>query len=174
MWAVGDPLAQGDHIGPVFGQIQYDCVEAMICKGMDEGARRVVGGLGRPNGQEQGWYVKPTLFADMRNDMAIAPQDIFGPVLVMIPFETEAIANDTPSGLDAFVATSDACRGYPYQRARARSWLSLWRVQAIRQWPRRRTPRAGRILRNEDSPPRSSPDPCRRGARPSVSVSITR
>jgi aldehyde dehydrogenase (NAD+) len=111
---VGDPLVEGDHIGPVFDQIQYDRVQAMIRKGMDEGARLVVGGLGKPDGREQGWYVKPTLFADVRNDMTIAQQEIFGPVLVMIPFDSEeeaiAIANDTPYGLDAYLATSDAAR----------------------------------------------------------------
>lgn len=109
--AVGDPMVEGDHIGPLFDQIQYDRVQAMIQTGIEEGARLVVGGLGKPDGLEQGWYVKPTVFADVSNDMAIAQQEIFGPVLVMIPFDTEedaiAIANDTPFGLDAYVATSD-------------------------------------------------------------------
>lgn len=111
---VGDPMVEGDHIGPLFDQIQYDRVQTMIRKGIDEGARLVAGGLGKPEGLEQGWYVKPTLFADVHNDMAIAQQEIFGPVLVMIPFDTEddaiAIANDTPFGLDAYVATSDEGR----------------------------------------------------------------
>ncbi|MCC5954923.1 MAG: aldehyde dehydrogenase family protein [Natronohydrobacter sp.] len=112
--AVGDPAVEGDHIGPLFDQIQYERVQAMIRKGIDEGARLVVGGLGKPEGFEQGWFVKPTLFADVTNDMTIAQQEIFGPVLVMIPFDTEdeaiAIANDTPYGLDAYVATSDEAR----------------------------------------------------------------
>jgi aldehyde dehydrogenase (NAD+) len=86
----------------------------MIRMGIDEGARLVVGGLGKPDGLEAGWYVKPTLFADVTNDMAIAQQEIFGPVLVMIPFDTEedaiAIANDTPFGLDAYVSTRDEGR----------------------------------------------------------------
>ena len=112
--AVGDPLEEGDHIGPLFDQIQYDRVQAMIQKGIDEGARLVVGGTGKPDGFEAGWYAKPTLFADVTNDMAIAQQEIFGPVLVMIPFDSEndaiAIANDTPFGLDAYVSTADEAR----------------------------------------------------------------
>lgn len=112
--AVGDPLQEGDHIGPLFDQIQYDRVQVMMQKGIDEGARLVVGGMGKPKGFEAGWYVKPTLFADVTNDMAIAQQEIFGPVLVMIPFDTEdeaiRIANDTPYGLDAYVSTGDEAR----------------------------------------------------------------
>ncbi len=112
--AVGDPLKEGDHIGPLFDQIQYDRVQAMIQKGLDEGARLIVGGTGKPDGFETGWYVKPTLFADVTNDMAIAQQEIFGPVLVMIPFDSEddaiALANDTPFGLDAYVSTADEAR----------------------------------------------------------------
>lgn len=111
---VGDPQEPGDHIGPLFDQIQYDRVQAMIQKGIDEGARLMAGGPGKPDGFEQGWYAKPTLFADVTNDMAIAQQEIFGPVLVMIPFDTEdeaiAIANDTPYGLDAYVSTADKAR----------------------------------------------------------------
>lgn len=112
--AVGDPLVEGDHIGPLFDEIQYHRVQTLIRKGIDEGARLVVGGLGKPEGLEVGWYVKPTLFADVRNEMTIAQQEVFGPVLVMIPFDTEeeaiAIANDTPYGLDAYLGTSDAER----------------------------------------------------------------
>ncbi|MCC5965479.1 MAG: aldehyde dehydrogenase family protein [Natronohydrobacter sp.] len=112
--AVGDPLVEGDHIGPLFDEIQYHRVQSLISKGIDEGARLVVGGLGKPEGLEAGWYVKPTLFADVRNEMTIAQQEVFGPVLVMIPFDTEeeaiAIANDTPYGLDAYLGTSDAER----------------------------------------------------------------
>ncbi len=112
--AVGDPLEEGNHIGPLFDQIQYERVQRMIQKGIEEGARLVVGGLGKPQGFEAGWYVKPTLFADVRNDMSIAQEEIFGPVLVMIPFDSEeeaiAIANDTPYGLDAYLATNNAAR----------------------------------------------------------------
>ncbi|MDA9207753.1 aldehyde dehydrogenase family protein [Octadecabacter sp.] len=112
--AVGDPLEEGDHIGPLFDQIQYERVQVMIQKGIDEGARLAVGGIGKPEGFEKGWFVKPTLFTDVTNDMAIAQEEVFGPVLVMIPFDTEeeaiAVANDTPYGLDAYVSTSDEAR----------------------------------------------------------------
>jgi aldehyde dehydrogenase (NAD+) len=109
--AVGDPRQEGDHIGPMFDRIQYDRVQAMIQKGIDEGATLLAGGLGRPEGLDKGWYVRPTVFADVTNDMAIAQQEIFGPVLVIIPFEDEEeairIANDTPYGLAAYLQTGD-------------------------------------------------------------------
>lgn len=112
--AVGDPQKEGKHIGPVFDKIQYDRVQIMIQKGIDEGARLVAGGTGKPEGFEDGWFVKPTLFADVTNDMAIAQEEVFGPVLVLIPFDSEEeaikIANDTPYGLDAYVSTSDEAR----------------------------------------------------------------
>jgi aldehyde dehydrogenase (NAD+) len=111
---VGDPTLEGEHIGPLFDRIQFDRVQAMIAKGIDEGATLLAGGLGKPEGFDTGWFVKPTLFADVRNDMAIAQQEIFGPVLVIIPFEDEAdairIANDTPYGLAAYLQTGDPDR----------------------------------------------------------------
>ncbi|MFT6224026.1 MAG: aldehyde dehydrogenase (NAD+) [Paracoccaceae bacterium] len=111
---VGDPAHEGDHIGPLFDRIQFDRVQAMIHTGIDEGARVLTGGAGRPDGIASGWFVKPTIFADVRNDMAIAQQEIFGPVLVIIPFDTEeeaiAIANDTPYGLAAYLQTGDPAR----------------------------------------------------------------
>ncbi|THH36125.1 aldehyde dehydrogenase family protein [Aliishimia ponticola] len=111
---VGDPAKPGDHIGPLFDEIQYDRVQTMIRKGLDEGATLLAGGLGKPEGLEQGWFVRPTIFADVSNDMAIAREEIFGPVLVMIPFDTEdeaiAIANDTEYGLAAYVQTGSAER----------------------------------------------------------------
>ena len=111
---VDDPMVEGNHIGPLFDKIQYDRVQIMIQKGIDEGARLAAGGLGKPEGHEDGWFVKPTLFADVNNDMAIAREEVFGPVLVMIPFDTEEeaiqIANDTPYGLDAYVSTGDEAR----------------------------------------------------------------
>lgn len=112
--AVGDPSSPGDHIGPLFDQIQYDCVQAMIEVGIKEGAPLLVGGLDKPEGFEHGWYVRPTVFADVNNQMTIAKEEIFGPVLVIIPFNTEAeaiaIANDTEYGLAAYVQTGDAAR----------------------------------------------------------------
>lgn len=114
--AVGDPAQPGDHIGPLFDQIQYDRVQSMISIGLKEGARLVAGGLGKPEGLEDGWYARPTIFADVENDMRIAREEIFGPVLVILPFDTEAraieIANDTPYGLAAYLQTGDAARAH--------------------------------------------------------------
>lgn len=111
---IGDPAESGDHIGPLFDQLQYERVQAMIQIGIDEGARLVAGGLGKPEGFEQGWYARPTIFADVNNQMAVARQEIFGPVLVIIPFDTEeegiSIANDTDFGLAAYIQTGDATR----------------------------------------------------------------
>jgi len=108
---VGDPTQEGDHIGPLFDKIQYDRVQAMIKVGLAEGATLLAGGPGRPEGLAKGWFVKPTIFADVSNDMRIAQEEIFGPVLVIIPFADEAegiaIANDTPYGLAAYVQTGD-------------------------------------------------------------------
>ena len=108
---VGNPEDEGDHIGPLFDRIQFDRVQAMIKVGIDEGATLLAGGLGKPEGHETGWFVKPTIFSDVSNDMRIAREEIFGPVLVIIPFEDEAdgisIANDTPYGLAAFLQTGN-------------------------------------------------------------------
>ncbi len=108
---VGDPKVEGDHIGPQFDKIQYDRVQELIQKGIDEGATLLVGGLGKPEGFEKGWYTKPTIFADVSNDMTIAQEEIFGPVLSIIPFEDEEdairIANDTPYGLHAYIQSGD-------------------------------------------------------------------
>jgi len=118
---VGDPEEEGDHIGPLFDQIQFDRVQAMIHVGIEEGATLVAGGPGRPDGFEKGWYVRPTIFADVNNSMRIAREEIFGPVLAIIPFDTEedaiAIANDTPYGLAAYVQTGDAERASRISRA---------------------------------------------------------
>lgn len=102
----------GKHIGPVASHAQFQRVQQMIQKGLDEGARLVCGGLGRPDGFESGYFVRPTIFADVNNQMSIAREEIFGPVLSIIPFETEAeaieIANDTPYGLTNYVQSTDA------------------------------------------------------------------
>ena len=118
---VDDPEKEGDHIGPLFDQIQFDRVQTMIQVGIEEGANLIAGGLGRPEGFDSGWYVRPTIFADADNTMRIAREEIFGPVLTIIPFETEAeaieIANDTPYGLAAYVQTGDADRAARLSRA---------------------------------------------------------
>ncbi len=115
--AVGNPEEEGDHIGPLFDQIQFDRVQNMIQVGIDEGAALLVGGLGRPEGFGAGWYVRPTVFSDVNNTMRIAREEIFGPVLAIIPFDDEEaaveIANDTPYGLAAYVQT-----GSPERAAR--------------------------------------------------------
>ncbi len=100
---------EGDHIGPVVSKAQFDKIQALIQVGIDEGVTLLTGGLGKPEGFETGWYTKPTIFADVTNDKRVAQEEIFGPVLVIIPFEDEAeaikIANDTPYGLAAYMQT---------------------------------------------------------------------
>jgi aldehyde dehydrogenase (NAD+) len=112
--AVGDPHEEGRHIGPVVNATQWQKIQDLIQKGIDEGARLVAGGTGRPDGFNRGFYVKPTVFADVTNDMTIAREEIFGPVLSIIPFDTEeeaiAIANDTVYGLTNYVQTQDGAR----------------------------------------------------------------
>lgn len=107
---VGPASEEGKQIGPVVSEAQYNKIQGLIEKGMSE-ARLTAGGLGRPDGLNRGYYVKPTVFADVTNDMTIAQEEVFGPVLSIIPFETEeeaiAIANDTPYGLTNYVQTSD-------------------------------------------------------------------
>jgi len=108
---VGQPSEEGRHIGPLFDKIQYDRVQAMIQAGINEGATLLCGGLGRPDGFDRGWFVKPTIFADVNNSMRVAREEIFGPVLSILPFDTEEeairIANDTPYGLAAYIQTGD-------------------------------------------------------------------
>jgi aldehyde dehydrogenase (NAD+) len=107
----GNPLSEETHIGPLAGKAQFAKVERLINKGLEEGATLVAGGLGKPDGVAKGYFVKPTVFADVRNDMTIAREEIFGPVLCMIPYDDEeqaiAIANDTPYGLSGYVTSGD-------------------------------------------------------------------
>ncbi len=106
--------AEGRHIGPVVSQQQFDKIQGLIETGVSEGARLVAGGPGRADGHEAGYFVKPTVFADVTPDMTIANEEIFGPVLSILPFDTEEeaiqIANDTPYGLTNYVQTQDADR----------------------------------------------------------------
>jgi len=108
---VDDPNKEGDHIGPVVSETQFNKIQTLIKKGIDEGAKLVAGGPGKPEGLETGYYVKPTVFADVNNNMEIARTEIFGPVLSVIPFENEeeaiSIANDTPYGLTNYIQTQD-------------------------------------------------------------------
>ncbi len=109
--AVDIAANEGRHIGPVVSQVQYDKIQALIAKGEAEGARMIAGGTGRPEGHDVGYFVRPTVFADVTPDMTIAKEEIFGPVLSILPFDTEeealAIANDTNYGLTNYVQTSD-------------------------------------------------------------------
>ncbi len=108
---VDDPSKEGEHIGPVISDVQFNKIQGLIQKGIDEGAKLVAGGPGKPEGLKDGYYVKPTVFADVNNNMEIARTEIFGPVLSVIPFETEEeaiqIANDTDYGLTNYIQTQD-------------------------------------------------------------------
>ena len=105
---------QGDHIGPVVSKAQFDKIQDLIQSGIDEGANLVTGGTGRPDGMSHGYYIKPTVFADVNNEMRIAREEIFGPVLSIIPFQSEdeavEIANDTNYGLTHYVQSGDKDR----------------------------------------------------------------
>ena len=109
--SVNSAAQEGRHIGPLVSQMQFDKVQDLIQVGINEGARLVAGGMGRPDGLNRGYYVRPTVFADCNNDMQIMREEIFGPVLSMMPFDSEdeaiAIANDTDYGLTNYVQTTD-------------------------------------------------------------------
>ncbi len=112
--AVGDPTTEGDHIGPLVSAVQYRRVQGHIERAISDGVRLLCGGAGKPDGFETGHYVRPTIFADVSNDMPIAREEVFGPVLAIIPFSSEEeairIANDTPYGLAAYIQTGDSDR----------------------------------------------------------------
>lgn len=107
---VGDPTSDGTTIGPVVSKAQWEKIQGLIQAGIDEGAELVCGGLGRPDGIDVGYYVKPTLFANVTNDMTIAQEEIFGPVLVLIGYADDEdaikIANDTVYGLAGYISGS--------------------------------------------------------------------
>jgi aldehyde dehydrogenase (NAD+) len=111
----GDPRNPDTAVGPMVSRKQWERVQGYIRKGIEEGARLLAGGEGRPEGYQRGWLVRPTLFTDVRNDMTVAREEIFGPVLSIIPYEDEddavAIANDTSYGLSAYVVTTNTERG---------------------------------------------------------------
>jgi len=108
---VGDPTSEKTAVGPVVSKIQFDRVQGYISEGIKEGAKLVTGGEGRPAGLAKGYFVRPTIFSDVRNDMTIAREEIFGPVLAILPYRDEdeaiRIANDTPYGLQAYVWSRD-------------------------------------------------------------------
>jgi aldehyde dehydrogenase (NAD+) len=107
----GDPRSGETHLGPLASKAQFEKVQRLIQQGVAEGATLVAGGTGRPDGMSKGFFVKPTVFSGVRNDMAIAREEIFGPVLSIIPYKSEddavRIANDSPYGLAGFVTSGD-------------------------------------------------------------------
>lgn len=111
---VGNPREKGVKMGPLVSELQWGKVQGLIQKGIDEGATLVAGGTGRPEGLDTGYYAKPTVFANVSNDMTIAKEEVFGPVLAIIPYDDEddavRIANDTPYGLSGYVSSSDLDR----------------------------------------------------------------
>ncbi|MBT8084879.1 MAG: aldehyde dehydrogenase family protein [Woeseia sp.] len=108
---VGDPLAEGTHLGPVVSELQYTRIQKLINKAIEEGTELVSGGPGKPDGLQTGYYVKPTVFGNVNNDMTIAREEVFGPVLAILPYDDEAdairIANDTEYGLSGYVQSGD-------------------------------------------------------------------
>jgi aldehyde dehydrogenase (NAD+) len=111
---VGDPFADGVTIGPVVSKAQFDKIQGLIKKGIDEGATLVTGGPGLPEGETRGYFVRPTVFADVKNEMTIAREEIFGPVLSILPYRDEEeavrIANDTVYGLSGYVSSGSLDR----------------------------------------------------------------
>ncbi|MEM7344721.1 MAG: aldehyde dehydrogenase family protein [Chloroflexota bacterium] len=111
---VGDPNSDDIHIGPVVSEVQFEKIQTLIEEGLGEGATLIAGGLGRPDGLETGYYVKPTVFADVDNSMKIAREEIFGPVLSILGYSDEEeaiqIANDTTYGLSGYVTSTDVSR----------------------------------------------------------------
>ena len=111
---VGDPRDAGVALGPIVTSKQYERVQRYIRIGIEEGAELLTGGPGKPQGLEAGYFVKPTVFANVTPSMTIAREEIFGPVLSILTYETEdeavAIANDTPYGLQAYVSSTDLAR----------------------------------------------------------------
>jgi len=108
--SVGDPMSDV-KLGPVVNKLQFDRIQALIQSGIDEGATLVTGGTGLPDGLEKGYYVKPTVFADVTPGMTIEREEIFGPVIALIPYDSEEdavrIANDTIYGLSGYIQTTD-------------------------------------------------------------------
>jgi aldehyde dehydrogenase (NAD+) len=125
---VGDPNS-GSTVGPVVSGTQYEKIQALIQKGIDEGATLVAGGTGRPDGLETGYYVKPTVFADVTNDMTIAREEIFGPVLCILGYDdidqAVEIANDTEYGLAGYVSGADLDTAREVARRIRAGWVTI-------------------------------------------------
>jgi aldehyde dehydrogenase (NAD+) len=125
---VGDP-DDATAIGPVASKAQFERVQLLIHKGIDEGATVVAGGPGRPEGLDKGYYVKPTVFANVTNDMTIAREEIFGPVLCILGYDdidqAVAIANDTEYGLAGYVAGADLDQARAVARRIRAGWVAV-------------------------------------------------
>ena len=126
---VGDPLDLNSNLGPLVSKNQFDKVQKLIKKGIEEGANLVAGGTGRPNGYEKGFYARPTIFGNVSNQMVIAKEEIFGPVLVIIPYddleEAISIANDTIYGLAAYVTGEDQEKCFEISRELRAGQISI-------------------------------------------------
>ncbi|MFP6709436.1 MAG: aldehyde dehydrogenase family protein, partial [Alphaproteobacteria bacterium] len=109
--APGDPAQEDTAMGPVVSKVQFDKIQTLIAAGIAEGATLVTGGPGLPDGMNKGYFVRPTVFANVNNGMTIAREEVFGPVLTILGYENEddavAIANDTPYGLSGYVSSSN-------------------------------------------------------------------
>ena len=161
------PESTPGTIGPVVSEVQFNKIQALIKKGIDEGATLVAGGLGRPEGLNRGYYVRPTVFANVTNDMTIAREEIFGPVLAMLPYDTEEdairMANDTVYGLSGYVQSGDLehARKVASQLRTGNVHLNgagadftrtVRRLQAVRQRPRMGRLRLRGIPRDQGRP----------------------
>ena len=160
---VGDPFDEGTRLGPLVSEVQRDRVRGYIRTGIDEGATLVTGGAEAPDGLDRGYFVRPTVFSDVTRDMTIAREEIFGPVLVIMPYDTEdeavEIANDTVYGLAAGVSGSDERAQRVARRLRAgqvaingsrlRPGRAVRRLQAVRPRPRARRARARGVPRGQ-------------------------
>ena len=109
---VGDPNSEGTSLGPVVSELQFNKINALIEAGIKEGAELIAGGPGRPDGLDKGYFIKPTVFANVTNDMTIAREEVFGPVLTIIGYDDDAdaiaIANDTEYGLSGYISGEPA------------------------------------------------------------------
>ena len=112
----GDPQNEEIFLGPISNKTQYEKVQYLIQEGIDEGAQLACGGIGRPDGLDRGFFVKPTVFTNVKNKMKVAQEEIFGPVICLIPYkdldEAVEIANDSPYGLSSMISCGDEAKGH--------------------------------------------------------------
>jgi aldehyde dehydrogenase (NAD+) len=163
----GDPRDPETKMGPVVSETQWKKVQDLIQKGIDEGATLVTGGTGRPEGLDRGWFVKPTVFSNVSNDMTIGREEIFGPVLSIIPYKDEddaiRIANDTPYGLSGYVSSADLERARDVARRLRTGMVHInsrrsirWRRSAVTKPPATAASGAHTACRNSSRSSRST------------------